>query len=332
MILADKIINERKKNGWSQEELAEKLSVSRQSVSKWEGAQSVPDLQKVIQMAEIFGVSTDYLLKDELEPEEGHGVVLREDSEHIPPLRKVTMEEASKYLSVKKTTAPAIALAISLCILSPVTLIFLIGLADSGIWNLSETLAAGIGVVTLLLMIACAVGIFIFTGTKINEFDYLEKIDFETEYGVTGMAKERKQNEQGKYMSTLISGVILCILCPVPLLATAIVEAPDYIVTSMVCVLLIMVAIAVNLIVSGSAVTIACKVLLCEEDYSSQQKKVNRKMAPISGVFWLLATAVFLGFSFYTNDWSRTWIVWPVAAILYVIIINIAKMVMKVEE
>lgn len=67
MILADKIMNERKRNGWSQEELAEKLSVSRQSVSKWESAQSVPDLQKVIQMAEVFGVSTDYLLKDELE-------------------------------------------------------------------------------------------------------------------------------------------------------------------------------------------------------------------------------------------------------------------------
>ena len=67
MILADKIINERKKNGWSQEELAEMLSVSRQSVSKWEGAQAVPDLNKIIKMAEIFGVSTDYLLKDEIE-------------------------------------------------------------------------------------------------------------------------------------------------------------------------------------------------------------------------------------------------------------------------
>ena len=50
MILADKIINERKKLGWSQEELADKLSVSRQSVSKWEGAQSVPDLQRILEM------------------------------------------------------------------------------------------------------------------------------------------------------------------------------------------------------------------------------------------------------------------------------------------
>ena len=67
MILAEKIMEERKKNGWSQEELAEKLSVSRQAVSKWESAQSIPDLQRVIQLSEIFGVCTDYLFKDECE-------------------------------------------------------------------------------------------------------------------------------------------------------------------------------------------------------------------------------------------------------------------------
>lgn len=69
MILADKITEERKKNGWSQEELAEKLGVSRQAVSKWESAGAVPDLQRIIGMAELFGVSTDYLLKDEMNEE-----------------------------------------------------------------------------------------------------------------------------------------------------------------------------------------------------------------------------------------------------------------------
>lgn len=66
MILAEKISEERKKNGWSQEELAEKLSVSRQSVSKWESGQSVPDLNRILEMARIFGVTTDYLLKMKL--------------------------------------------------------------------------------------------------------------------------------------------------------------------------------------------------------------------------------------------------------------------------
>ena len=48
MILADKITELRKKRGWSQEELAEKVDVTRQSVSKWESAQSTPDLDKIL--------------------------------------------------------------------------------------------------------------------------------------------------------------------------------------------------------------------------------------------------------------------------------------------
>ena len=70
MILADKIIRLRKKNGWSQEELADKMNVSRQAVSKWESAQTIPDLEKILQLGTLFGVTTDYLLKDEIEEEE----------------------------------------------------------------------------------------------------------------------------------------------------------------------------------------------------------------------------------------------------------------------
>ena len=78
MILADKIIENRKKNGWSQEELADKLGVSRQSVSKWEGAQAVPDMKKILQLAELFNVSTDYLLRDDIEIYESVGETLVE--------------------------------------------------------------------------------------------------------------------------------------------------------------------------------------------------------------------------------------------------------------
>ena len=98
MILADKIIENRKKNGWSQEELADKLGVSRQSVSKWEGAQAVPDMKKILQLSELFGVSTDYLLKDEIEETD---IVAQEyadfsDNEDIPV--KVSVEEAHRFI------------------------------------------------------------------------------------------------------------------------------------------------------------------------------------------------------------------------------------------
>ena len=88
MILADKIMTLRKKTGWSQEELAAQLNVSRQSVSKWEGAQSIPDMDKVVQMSRLFGVTTDFLLKDELEMEE-HTQSTPIDE---PPLRRVTIQ------------------------------------------------------------------------------------------------------------------------------------------------------------------------------------------------------------------------------------------------
>ena len=63
MDIADRIQSLRKTKGISQEELADKVGVSRQAVSKWESGQSAPDLEKIIIMSECFGVTTDYILK-----------------------------------------------------------------------------------------------------------------------------------------------------------------------------------------------------------------------------------------------------------------------------
>ena len=63
MTIADRIQSLRKQQGMSQEELADKIGVSRQAVSKWESEQSTPDLDKVVIMSELFEVTTDYLLK-----------------------------------------------------------------------------------------------------------------------------------------------------------------------------------------------------------------------------------------------------------------------------
>ena len=92
MIFADKLIKLRKKNGWSQEELADKMNVSRQAVSKWESAQSVPDLEKILQLGNLFGVTTDYLLKDEIEDEE-----FADSTE--PIMKRLSLADANEYLS-----------------------------------------------------------------------------------------------------------------------------------------------------------------------------------------------------------------------------------------
>nr|MCR4855220.1 helix-turn-helix domain-containing protein [Erysipelotrichaceae bacterium] len=123
MILADKIIENRKRNGWSQEELADMLDVSRQSVSKWESAQSVPDMKKIIQLSQIFGVTTDYLLKDDLDAADFDPTVSSDSFNE--KVRSVSMEEANAFLQFNEKASLLISVGVMLCILSPVPLLFL---------------------------------------------------------------------------------------------------------------------------------------------------------------------------------------------------------------
>lgn len=217
MILADKIIDLRKKAGWSQEELAEKLAVTRQSVSKWEGAQSIPDMDKVVQMSRLFGVTTDYLLKDEIETAEP---TVTEDDRR-PPLRRVTIGEASDYLALRRTAAPKMALATMLCIFSPIALIGLAAVSElsASAFPLREGVAAGIGLCALLILVAIAVVLFMDCGNKAKEYEFLEKEPFETEYGVTGMVKERQKAFKPTYDHMNTIGTVLCVLSFVPLFA-----------------------------------------------------------------------------------------------------------------
>lgn len=67
MLTSEKLSFLRKKEGWSQGELADKLNISRQSVSKWELNESLPDAENIVKISNLFNVSTDYLLKDNSE-------------------------------------------------------------------------------------------------------------------------------------------------------------------------------------------------------------------------------------------------------------------------
>ena len=217
MILAEKITEARKKNGWSQEEMAEKLSVSRQAVSKWESAQSTPDLQKVLRLAEIFGVSTDYLLKDELKSETGTEIL--EYAAEESSVRSVSMEEANAFMEWRRKTGPTLAGAVALCIISPALLIFLAGLSDSHIENISENMATGAGISVLLLLVAAAVVIFVSYSIHGQQYEYLEKERIETAYGVTGLVQERKKDYESTFTRGIAAGVTLCILAVIPMFA-----------------------------------------------------------------------------------------------------------------
>lgn len=94
MKLCDKIKQLRKANGWSQEDLAERLDVSRQAISRWEGATAQPDAANILQLSKLFGVTTDYLLNDEYESDNDLPKVkqLNSDGIHQILIFMVTLE------------------------------------------------------------------------------------------------------------------------------------------------------------------------------------------------------------------------------------------------
>ncbi len=306
MILADKIIELRKQNNWSQEVLAEKLGVSRQAISKWESAQSTPDLERILAMSKLFGVSTDYLIKDEIGPE----IIQGKAEESGSPLRRLSMEEANAFLNAKLHSAKPIAFGVWLCIMASIPPVL------SEIWS-ESSFAEPLGFIIAVLIVAGAVALFLLNGFKLKAFEWMEKEPFETAYGVDGMVKERLQSFMPKYVAHIVIGVVLCIVALATFVATSflpqVIQVEE---NAVVAVGLAIVAIAVHLIVSASIIRGAFYGLLQEDNYRPDKKALDRKIKPIIGVYWLVATAIYLAYSFITMEWHRSWIIWPVAGVL----------------
>jgi len=310
MTLADKIIHLRKKQGWSQEELAEKLDVTRQSVSKWEGGLSVPDLNKIVAMSGLFGVSTDFLLKDECEPD------MTSDEQEAAAARMVDTKEASAYLADVEHISLRIALAVALCILSPVCLIVLGGLADMGYLEANAGMIFAIGMVVLLGMVGGAVAIFIPFGIKLSQYDYLNG-PFILGYGVQEMVEKKQKEYMPRYTLLLTVGILLCLVSAIPLIALGAMGADGYLLTCSVGLLLVMCAVGVFIIVRTCYISGSHQRLLQIGEFSAAKKREAKKNEVLDTAYWGGATAIYLLISFLTEAWHLTWILWPVAACLY---------------
>lgn len=331
MIFADKLIDLRKKNGWSQEELAEKLEVSRQTISKWEGALSMPDLGRMLKIAQVFGVTTDYLIKDEQELAPCTAEVEEEDRAQI---RRVSMEQAVEFLRLRDIASSRVALGVLLCIYCAIPLMLLCVAQETGRLAVSEDFAAGLGCSMLFLLIATAVGIFVHTGLSLRDYEFLEKEPIETVYGVEGMVRERQNRYSAQHTQLLIGGIVLCVLCPVPLFGTLMLlgEENEWAMTLATVGLLVMVGIGVLCIVRTCMNWGTFQMLLEEGEYTRWQKLENRRNSAISGIYWGVVTALYLGYSFVTDDWERSWIIWPVAGVSYGVLVSILRVIRKNQQ
>lgn len=253
-------------------------------------------------------------------------------TEHNNSILHISMEDAETFLEMRMNSAAKIANATLMCIISPVLLVILSTMADDHILGVTETFACGVGLIFLFIMIAAAVFTFIMHGMKKSHPGNLEKDNFETEYGVFSMVQEKRRNYEMIYTKGIAVGTVLCILSVLPLIIGGIMDAPDYLCGLFTAILLCIVAVGVNLIIRVRIVNNSYNILLQEGEFSKAEKNVKKKLDAFSGVYWCLATTIYLGWSFWRIKWYITWMVWPVAGVLYAAVYGIMRIALGMNE
>ena len=326
MILADKIIKLRKKNGLTQEELADKMNVSRQAVSKWEGAQTIPDLEKILQLSAFFGVTTDYLLKDEIE---------EESADSIAPenaVKRISLEEANAFIEQRKKASWLIALATFLCILSPITLIVLSMLSELPEPIVTATTAGAVGLAVLFTFIMCAIPIFIYCGFKNQPYEFLDKnIPFELEYGVRGVVTEKKNAFRPTYIAYNIIATCVCIFSALPLLLLSFTES-EVLITVALAFLMTVVGIGAGMFIVAGTQNASIEKLLKEGNFTDKEKKRTSLKEVVGFCYWGILTAIYLAVTFLTSGWHLTWIIYAVGGILFPIVMCICNHIADKEK
>ena len=331
MVLADKIIKLRKQKGWSQEELAEKVGVSRQAVSKWESAQATPDVEKILVLSELFEVSTDYLLKDGREEDISEAEERKEEAKNDleKPKRTVTESEAKNYVESRKRASVRIALATLLCILSPITMIILSGAVDTGMLKISENLAAALGLVALFIFVGIAVPFYVICGIRNEPYIYLDDPkSFELDNGVSAMLRSMQDEYKNKYIACTVWGVCLCVLSPVPLIIGSFTER-EFLTVVLLGVTMAIAGIGVFFFILSGVRSSSLQRLLCEGEFEPKKKKNIGIKETIGFVYWSVLVAVYLLWGFIGNDWHINWIVFAVGGVLFAALMAILNIMIK---
>ena len=268
---------------------------------------------------------------DELATELGIEQVLSNESGSKEAAgRHVSREEAEEYIRMSAIFSKRLALGVLLCFLSPTLLILAGGLQEYGNY-LTDAGVICVGLVPLFVLIAIAVGIFIYNGMKMEKFEYLEKETFYIDHSLEKWLHQiEEENRPATAMMTTV-GVVLCILSVVPLIVIGGFMDDGILLIYALIAMFVIIGIGVVFIIYGNYKINCIKVLCQEGDYTKSNKKGAQIIDKIGSIYWTAVTAIYLGWSLVTMDWGFTWIVWPIAGIIFGIVAAICNVVQSEE-
>ncbi len=236
--------------------------------------------------------------------------------------RHVSREEASQYVLDRTRHSFLIGVGVLLCIISPIFPILFDGM-------ISEERGDAFGVALFFLSIAAAVGIFIYAGSIMKKWDFINKclcsIDYQT---ADELHQAQKMNLSAKTLF-LIIGVLLCIISVIPVSIADSIGAGLFFSDALSpAIMFLMVGIGVMLIIYSNGRNGAYAALLGLNDRSTVSGNYestrsgstvykNPAMNTVMSVYWHTVLCLYLIWSFLTFHWHLSWIIWPVAALVH---------------
>lgn len=287
MSLSENLQNLRKMKNMSQEELAEKLNVSRQAVSKWESGNGYPETEKIISICEIFNCSMDQLVKGKI-------------SEDIK-------SEKNNYDLIMTKTARGISIAIAIILLGTSIMLTILGLAPN---EQSEDQYGLIGCISVLIGVIFAVPLFIVNGTKLNEF---KKKNSKIANVYSEDERDKGQSKYTKFIAFGISTILIGVVVMMLLIGLNIFKEDSCL---PVAVLMYFVTIGASTIVYSGQMKEKFDIEKYNKENTEEYKKNEEKIGKICGIIMLVTTIIFLVWGFTLNMWYINWMVYPIGGIL----------------
>lgn len=226
------------------------------------------------------------------------------------PMRKISRQKGEEYLAAMGPYSKKIGRGVVLCICAPILLI------NSAVRE--GNAAITVSLILLLAMVAAAVVTFIVSGISMSKYEYLQKEPFELDTGAKAIFEKMQEEARPGFAKNIALGVCLIILGVIPVVVAGTVfdEGEPTKLALAVSLLLALVATGVYRIITTGMSFECYNVLLQKGDYSVERKK-NKLIGKIAAIYWPFVTAIYLAYSFITLDWGRSWIIWPVAGVLF---------------
>lgn len=241
------------------------------------------------------------------------------DFENNSPIKEVTLDDAKSYIKDVKKYFPKVALGIGITISSLAAFIFVLGLYELNILQLSESKTSLLALIMMFSIVAVGVYFIISNYSELSAYKYLIENPIHLDYQTRQEINFMKSEVTPRYKRALSLSVVSYILSVMPIFISLVLFGDDndgaVLLSVSICILIV--ALASYHLILNYAIYDGVNKLLREGEYKNYNLKDHEKADRIASIYWSIIVALYLAYSFITDDWGRSWIIWPVAGVIY---------------